>query len=724
MAKNPVTLQAFYYLDHFFEMVTFLREHYPDVEEEPEGEFLRKFENLKRDAQALTVRLANRRGRVFLKQALAYDEIEDHEGSLIELEEAGLVRRPVPEDHAELLATLTKVQLLNFLKFSNAEWSGLRGLGKQDLIGKACEYCVFETLQEGGHMDQFVIQSHVDDLAFLNFLFFGRLTEGMQSFTLRDLGLLKKGSVKSAFKPRYSDVEEAREAFVHAKLTRAIRGADVDDLRQIAITIPDWPERRKDRAIALLGSQFEKSGMKEEALTVFLQSQVHPARERACRLLFAKGERAGVRELLRKIIADPSSDEELLFAEDFYRLKYSGQTVGKLTRLLREAPVIRVDEAFKDGSERAAIRYYCSRGVETHSAENHFWMTLFGTLFWDELQDLTPNEFDARPTRLLDGSFGESKAVEIERKLELLGTPGASAIIQGTFANHFGKASGLFQWGLVDEAVLLRFVETAKATAVTAALRRIIEDPRANSRGYPDLLQFADDDVRFIEIKAEGDQIRRHQLVQIQALQNCGFEVSVVRVEWCVDPSQEYVVVDLETTGGRAEYHRVTEIGAVKIRNGVIVDTFETLLDPARRIPSKITRLTGITNEMVEGKPGFAEVADDLESFLGEAIFVAHSVNFDYGFLRREFERIGRSFRRPTLCTVVAMRKFFPSLPSYGLGNLCKEFGIELRDHHRALCDAKATAQLLQMINAKRLAGGAGEVNQFDEKMKGLHVED
>jgi len=261
-------------------------------------------------------------------------------------------------------------------------------------------------------------------------------------------------------------------------------------------------------------------------------------------------------------------------------------------------------------------------------------MTLFGILFWDELQDLTPNEFEARPTRLLDGSFGESQVEEIERKLALIGTPAASELIRGTYATHLGEPSGLFQWGVVDESVLVRFLERAKPEAIVAALRRIVEDPGRNSRGYPDLLQFSDDGVRFIEIKAEGDQIRRHQLVQIQALQTCGFEVGVVRVEWSVDPMQEYVVVDLETTGGRAEYHRVTEIGAVKIREGKIVETFETLLDPGRRIPPKISRLTGITNEMVEGKPSFAEIADDFHAFVGEAILVAHSVDFDYGFLQ------------------------------------------------------------------------------------------
>ena len=173
---------------------------------------------------------------------------------------------------------------------------------------------------------------------------------------------------------------------------------------------------------------------------------------------------------------------------------------------------------------------------------------------------------------------------------------------------------------------------------------------------------------------------------------------------WCVDPSQEYVVVDIETTGGRAGNHRVTEIGAVKIRNGVVVDEFQTLLNPERAIPPKITRLTGITNAMVSSAPRFAEVADAFRAFMGEAVFVAHSVKFDYGFLRAEFARLEETFRYPTLCTVVSMRKFFPGLKSYSLGNLTQEFDIPLPDHHRALCDARATAELLTMINARRIS--------------------
>jgi DNA polymerase-3 subunit epsilon len=84
-------------------------------------------------------------------------------------------------------------------------------------------------------------------------------------------------------------------------------------------------------------------------------------------------------------------------------------------------------------------------------------------------------------------------------------------------------------------------------------------------------------------------------------------------------------------------------------------------------------------------------------------IFAAHNVNFDYGFIASEFRRLGRRFRYPKICTCASMRKLYPGYRSYSLKNLCREFDIDLKDHHRALCDAKAAAELLKLINLKRL---------------------
>ena len=185
-------------------------------------------------------------------------------------------------------------------------------------------------------------------------------------------------------------------------------------------------------------------------------------------------------------------------------------------------------------------------------------------------------------------------------------------------------------------------------------------------------------------------------------LRGAGFDVELVNVRYGVDPEQTYAVVDVETTGNRPGLHRITEIAAVRVRGGEIVDEFQTLVNPRRPVPAHISRLTGITDDMVAGAPEFAEIADRFEAFVGDAVFVAHNVNFDYGFVAAEFEMIDRAFRRPKLCTCASMRRHCPGHESYSLKRLCADLGIGLETHHRALCDARAAAALLGRINARR----------------------
>ena len=207
---------------------------------------------------------------------------------------------------------------------------------------------------------------------------------------------------------------------------------------------------------------------------------------------------------------------------------------------------------------------------------------------------------------------------------------------------------------------------------------------------------------RLIEVKAPGDKIQRHQLARLLALQNAGFNARIEKLQWIVDPNRLYVVLDVETTGGKAGTDRVIEIGAVKVQGGEVLGTFSTLLNPGRYIPSFITRLTGINSAMVADAPSFADMAAKLAEFLQGAVFVAHNAKFDYGFIRAEFARLEQPFDMPQLCTVVNMRRYYPGLASYSLGKLCEEFDIKLTNHHRALADATATVELLKLINAKR----------------------
>ncbi len=162
-----------------------------------------------------------------------------------------------------------------------------------------------------------------------------------------------------------------------------------------------------------------------------------------------------------------------------------------------------------------------------------------------------------------------------------------------------------------------------------------------------------------------------------------------------------YAIVDIETTGGRANRDKITEIGIVLYNGDTILDTYETLVNPECYIPEGITRLTGITQEMVADAPKFFEVARKIVEMTEGAIFVAHNVRFDYQFLKEEFARLGFAFTRRRLCTVRLSRKAFPGLSSYSLENLIRHFKIPVDARHRALADARATTILLE----KALAG-------------------
>lgn len=164
---------------------------------------------------------------------------------------------------------------------------------------------------------------------------------------------------------------------------------------------------------------------------------------------------------------------------------------------------------------------------------------------------------------------------------------------------------------------------------------------------------------------------------------------------------QSYVIVDVETTGGNFRKESLTEIALYLFDGSTVLDEYNTLVNPGRSIPLEISRLTGITNEMVRYAPSFPEVARRIVEFTQGRILVGHNIHFDYSFLREEYRRLGYAFQRDTLCTLKLSRKFFPGLPSYSLGRLCASLGILVKHRHRAAGDAMATLQLFQMLQAR-----------------------
>src|SRR5271168_297215 len=168
-----------------------------------------------------------------------------------------------------------------------------------------------------------------------------------------------------------------------------------------------------------------------------------------------------------------------------------------------------------------------------------------------------------------------------------------------------------------------------------------------------------------------------------------------------------FVVVDLETTGGRTRStdgslpDAITEIGAVKVRGGVVLGEFATLVDPQRSIPPQIVQLTGITTAMVCDAPTIDGVLPMFMEFAGNSVLVAHNAGFDIGFLRAAAERCDIPWPRPqVLCTVRLARRGLirEEAPPVRLAALARLFAFAAQPSHRALDDARATVDVLHAL--------------------------
>lgn len=153
------------------------------------------------------------------------------------------------------------------------------------------------------------------------------------------------------------------------------------------------------------------------------------------------------------------------------------------------------------------------------------------------------------------------------------------------------------------------------------------------------------------------------------------------------------VFVDVETTGLSSRDGRIIEIGMVRVERGAVVATYSKLIDPGMDVSWQTTRVTGIKNDDVFGQPQFRSILDEVEDFLKGALFAAHNVDFDYGFMREEFARNGAKLSLNRFCTARLSRKLYPEFRSHALDRIIERYGYDVAKRHRALEDASVIAQ-------------------------------
>lgn len=158
-----------------------------------------------------------------------------------------------------------------------------------------------------------------------------------------------------------------------------------------------------------------------------------------------------------------------------------------------------------------------------------------------------------------------------------------------------------------------------------------------------------------------------------------------------------YVAFDIETTGLNPKYDKIIEIGAVKVRDGELAETFSTFVNPARSLPARIVELTGICDADVAQAPYIDDILDAFLAFVGEDVLLGHNILFDYSFVKKAAVNQKKSFEKLGIDTLRIAKRFLNELESRQLGYLCDYYHIEL-EAHRALNDAVAAHRLYRVM--------------------------
>lgn len=701
-SKYQRELPGYYYHDHFKEVINSLRGHYSKILGDVHHQWIAEFESQSFEVQCLYLRMVNRKGKFFRKSKLVYADIPNSDVVLESLLEKRYARKIDYSDFPPLWQSLTKTELVAFCKdqaFQQIKTSWNKPKIVEQLISSHCH-------EQAGdfYCEEFVALEQDHFIEYFLFLYSGKLQNRFDAFTLRDLGIV--GVNDREISNRFDSQEEAEECyFYQSALNRIQTDIDIEAVTESILIQPkpasSYGIELRSKALFKAGRKLERLDHLELAISAYEQSQYPHSKERLARISYKQGDKNASQALLESIIEDPNSDEDYYFAVDFYQRKFGASKQSYATKILADSKSMSLDEAYLKSPERGVIDSYRSKGYVAFHGENGFWLALFGIVFWDEIEADKHSAFDGLPQSLKLNTFRANHEAAINAKLRLVHEGQGEQIIRSCVDQNFGKPNSFIRWNKLNADLFAR-VANSHATSIAKLLDALATSFSNMKDGYPDVLAIKDDQLKLIEVKAEGDVVRKNQLIRINQLKEYGFDVEIIRANYQYRPEQIYTVVDIETTGGRKNHHKITEIGAVKVQNGEIIDSWQTLINPEKRIPNNITRLTGITNEMVASAPKFAAIADELQNFLDGSVFVAHNANFDYGFISEEFRTLGRRFRMPKFCTVVGMRRYYKGLRSYSLGNLTKHFDIELHNHHRAMDDARATVELLKLINLKR----------------------
>lgn len=575
----PDDLPVGYYLLNFQHVQKFVVETYGDLLTVSELAFHRSFSVMSLDARRLYVRLALRKGPLFRQDKLNYDEIDNMQMARDELFDNGFLDSGVEESAEVLTSLLTKSELLSLIgclkpdadaKAKKGRRSDLLTLLEDVTAGEVRHWMPFEILRP----------LQLQHLLLYRLLYFGNLDQDFTEFVLTDLGLLRyedyplvadnrlfnsriyvdqllalhslnilaNDTVASGDVHGVGEVLTCVHKIVSTQVGSDAVGLAIDVARATLM-------RRKDRIVNKLGYFLERQGLLDEALATYRYASAPPARERRARILAKQDDRLGALCLCREISGSPLDEAELEFADRFQRRlerkmdleatsslapesfnTVSFNTISFKTRMLC---LPRTDE---HGVEESVRKYYEDQGSKSFFVENNLFNALFGLTFWDLIFKDVPgaffNAYQRGPADLYNPSFYQTRATEIERRLDSLirSTSYCDQVMRDRVMRNFrtkqGIANPFVNWDMIGEELLELALARIEVGQLAGVFRRLLFDLRNNRSGFPDLVVFPEAGYELIEVKGPGDRLQANQKRWLRSFEQFAIPYRVVNVEW------------------------------------------------------------------------------------------------------------------------------------------------------------------------------------------------
>ncbi len=552
-----------YYLDNYRYVLDFVRKLYDAILIESERQFLDAFDLLSEDAQCLFVRFTNRRGSFFKVNALSYPELSDIPAALTELIETGFIEG-LGEQHTaradEVVDLFTKPELLMLTQALAPVVMPAKSIRKPDLVRWLMhEYEAADLIEGLDVLEPVVRVCYEVEAMMMRFLFFGNRHNDMTEFVIRDLGHVQYQSFQEEnFSVRFETRKDVEDKLM-ISLTGETFHEQKDELppEEIYDWFMNWQgglvgelsavaEPSYRRLVLKVGAWLERKKLPEQALSVYQLTDHAPSRERRARLLQRVGEITEALALCEDMIAHPQNADERFFGLD-YREKIKNKkkrVVRRTTKALKEADAVPVPISFRYRVERGVMEYFREQGYEAAFSENEPWRALFGLVFWDIIYDTNVRAIHHPLQRVpsdffLPDFYFKRESLLLARLEELSEREAYFDLVEKTHEEKFGTANVLVAWfdGMLELVQLIvRYLEPVQLCAI---LLEMAKQLRENTRGFPDLLIWKDDEYDFVEVKSPTDHLSSQQLHWQHFFEDIGVKSRVLRVEWTMEEEND-----------------------------------------------------------------------------------------------------------------------------------------------------------------------------------------